>query len=641
MARRTRDRRPRRSARAPGGTRRWGLAIFLIAVFAIKLVVLLQLRDHPLLSPDAGLDSGSYAALAARVRGGDFALGPGLYYLSPLYIYFLAAVLFVTDSLTAVRIVQALLGTGAVAAVFVAARAWFGDRAAWIAAALAALTGVFTFYEILILQSSLDVVLTATGLALLATAFRLKAEATGSDGTAAFRLEAEATGSSNLVASAFRRKILLAGVVFGLQILNRPNVGIAIAGLALALIVMRQWRTAVLLTMGVVFALSPIVARNLLVSHQLALVSSQGGLNFYIGNHPAATGQYVAMPGIRANIEGQAEDTRLVAEHAAGHSLTDAEVSSYFAGLAVDWMSGHPLDALRLFGRKLALVFNARHQWLDFSYPYYAYDTGSLLRWLFVGPWLLVPLGLAGLVAAPPALRRPEYFAWSSFAFWYALGVAAFFVGERYRLPLFVPLCVGAGGALDRLASAIGTAASPTSRRRLAAIGAVAAAGVVVAAWPFGLPDGRFQERLRLSKVLMNRGDYGGAVSELEAALALTADSTTEFNLGVALVSNGRAAEGLAHMRRAVDAGVPIPGARYALAGALLTTGDRDAAVALLRTFFPDPAESAESCYRVGVLAMNAGAPLVAERYLQRALQLRPGWPEAQEALAQLRGRVP
>src|SRR5947207_1723846 len=90
-----------------------------------------------------------------------------------------------------------LLYKGCVAwpADLVAARTWFGDRAAWIAAALAALTGVFTFYEILILQSSLDVVLTATGLALLAVAFRLKAEATGSDGTAAFRLEAEATES--------------------------------------------------------------------------------------------------------------------------------------------------------------------------------------------------------------------------------------------------------------------------------------------------------------------------------------------------------------------------------------------------------------------------------------------------------------
>ena len=38
---------------------------------------------------------------------------------------------------------------------------------------------------------------------------------------------------------------------------------------------------------------------------------------------------------------------------------------------------------------------------------------------------------------------------------------------------------------------------------------------------------------------------------------------------------------------------------------------------------------------------MNAGAPVVAERYLTRALALRPGWPEALQALAQIRATIP
>jgi Flp pilus assembly protein TadD len=306
-------------------------------------------------------------------------------------------------------------------------------------------------------------------------------------------------------------------------------------------------------------------------------------------------------------------------------------------------MRAHPMSAARLFARKLALVFSARHQWLDFSYPYYAHDVGSILQFLFVGPWLLVPLGMAGLIAAPPPSQRAEYYAWASFAGWYAIAVAMFFVAERYRLPLWVPLSVGAGGAVDRLMSAAGRAGSATRRTaRLTSLAVVMAVAAILTAWPFNLPDGRFQERLRLSKVLMNRGDYGGAVSELEAALALSpGDSVTEFNLGIALVSSGRAQEGIAHVRRAVDAGVPIPGARYALAGALLSTGDRDQAVSLLRTYFPEPSDSAESCYHVGMLAIDAGAPVVAERFLKRALELRPGWPEAQQALARLSGRGP
>jgi 4-amino-4-deoxy-L-arabinose transferase-like glycosyltransferase len=635
-----RSRRERKgSARPASGVERegtWGLALvlFLAAVFVVKLVVLAQLQHHPLLTPEGGLDAVSYVQLARRVLGGDLTLGPGLYYLSPLYIYFLAATLGLSDSFTWVRLVQIALGTAAVACVFVTARDWFGRRAAWVAAGLAALTGVFTFYEILILQAALDTFLTAAALMFLT----------------------KALVNRGSVVSALRRNELFAGIFFGLQILNRPNVIVAVAGVTLSLLLIRRFRIAALLLAGVLAAIAPVVLRNAVVSRQFALVSSQGGLNFYIGNNESATGQYVAVPGVRANIEGQSQDTRRVAEQAAGHPLTDAQVSEHFTGLATAWMRAHPAAAARLFARKLALVFNAQHQWLDFSYPYYARDTGSLLVLLFVGPWLLVPLGITGFLVAVPPGRRLEFLAWTSFVPGYALGVAVFFVAERYRLPIFIPLCVAAGGAVERIASLLVSAPasrspipdlrSPTpdlrspAQRPLAIAAAVFLAGCVLTGWPFHLDDGRFEERLRLSKVLMNQGDYGTAVMELEKAHAIDpAHTVTEFNLGLAMVANGRAQEGIAHVKHAVDAGVPIDGARYALVSAMLSGGDTTGAAALLRTFSPAAGDSADSCYQVGLLAIDAGAPDVAERYLTRALTLRPGWPEAQQALEQSRRR--
>ena len=76
----------------------------LTAVFAVKLVVILQLRDHPLLQADAGLDTTAYVHLAQSVIGGNVGLGPGLYYVSPFYVYFLALFYGLTDSLAAVRV---------------------------------------------------------------------------------------------------------------------------------------------------------------------------------------------------------------------------------------------------------------------------------------------------------------------------------------------------------------------------------------------------------------------------------------------------------------------------------------------------------------------------------------------------------
>src|SRR5258708_10936410 len=76
----------------------------------LKIGVALQLDRHPLLQPDTGLDTTAYVELAKRVVSGDISLGPGLYFVSPLYIYFLALVYGVTGSFTVARIVQAALG---------------------------------------------------------------------------------------------------------------------------------------------------------------------------------------------------------------------------------------------------------------------------------------------------------------------------------------------------------------------------------------------------------------------------------------------------------------------------------------------------------------------------------------------------
>src|SRR5204863_10044738 len=110
----------------------------LAAVFVMKLIVLLQLRGHPMTQPNAGLDTTAYADLANRVLGGDWGLGPGVYYASPLYIYLLAAALAVVKSFTAVRVLQIALGTASVGFIFLMSRPWLGQRAAFIAAALAA-----------------------------------------------------------------------------------------------------------------------------------------------------------------------------------------------------------------------------------------------------------------------------------------------------------------------------------------------------------------------------------------------------------------------------------------------------------------------------------------------------------------------
>lgn len=457
--------------------------LLLVGFFGFCLVqkfgVAFQLRHHPLVQPNAGLDTGAYAELAQRVLGGNWGLGPGLYYVSPLYIYFLAAFQGLLGSLTAVRLLQCVLGTAGIAAIFFTAREWFGQRAAWIAAFLAAFTGLFTFYEVLILQTSLDVFFTATALFYLTLALK----------------------------RADLRWFLISGLVFGLQTLNRPNVALSVAGLALVLFAMRRWKPAIVLTAGLFIGIAPSLIRNIVVAHEFSLLSSHGGLNFYIGNHAGADGLYQLVPGIRNSIAGQREDTRRVAEAALGHVVTDAQASSYFVDQSLNWISAHPGDAALLMLRKLALVFHAQHIALPYSYPFYQYDVPTWLRFYVIGPWLLIPLGVVGLVVAAPRARREDYFVWVAFVPSYAIAVALFFMSERYRLPLLVPLVIGAGAGVDRLWRDV-------SERRLAALAVPLAGGVVIGVLANTHPtstDGRWEEQLRMAHQLVVNAQFDEA----------------------------------------------------------------------------------------------------------------------------------
>lgn len=651
----------------------WGFALLALA-FVLKVIVLAQLSEHPLTHPDAGLDTTAYVELAKQVLAGNTGLGPGVYYVSPLYIYFLAAGLAIFDSFTAVRFVQILLGTASVGFIYLAAREWFGVRAALLAGALAALTGLFTFYEVLILQASIDAFLTSAALFALTRGLR-----------------GWAAGEPSLHLS-------LAGFIFGIQTLNRPNILIAAGGIAVVLLVVggsrpavagaRRLRPPALLLIGLLIGMAPAAIRNAVVARQWSFVSSHGGLNFYIGNSERATGFYTAVPGITPTIAGQEKDARRVAERGLGHPVTDAQTSSYFFGLAWTWIRDHPGDALGLFFRKFYYVFNAAHVPLPHSYPFFAYDTNTALRFYAIGPWLLLPLGLAGLLFAAPVARRREYIVFASFVPLYAVSVALFFVAERYRLPLLVPLCIGAGAALAALGSGVqiadpGAGSRRTARRSTAAdlapsatnrrpdpgartirrpdpgLAAAIIVFAVAANWPLALNDGRWDEGLRLAQRLAITGRYDDAdrwVARVNAAdpsragaahyglgeqllllnqvdraidhlsAARTADPAeprVAYALGRALLKAGRAKDAVPHLARGFDAGIEIPAGGFDYAVALHETGD-PALAGVIKRVRPSEIDDVEVWLRLGRMAAQARAPDVAEPFFRQGAQMRP-----------------
>src|SRR5687768_2432173 len=301
----------------------------------------MQLGNHPLLQPHGELDTAYYVSLSTRIASEGVLAPIGAFFVSPLYVYFLAAVFAAGGSLLAAQLVQIALGAMAVGLLFFTARHWFGDRAALVAAGLAMLTGIFTFNEILILQSSLDPFLVSCA---LYTLTRTRARLCDAAARQAF-------GAGDFAA---------AGASLGLLALNRPN-ALVFAVAAAAVVMVSEWRDgrvkrgAVLVT-TLLAVLATNAARNYAVSGEVVLIASHGGLNLYIGNHARADGTYTPVPGITPSIAGQATDSTRVAESSTGRRLSPAEVSNYFARRAFDWVAANPAAALRLWIRKTAIL---------------------------------------------------------------------------------------------------------------------------------------------------------------------------------------------------------------------------------------------------------------------------------------------
>ncbi|MDP3718870.1 MAG: tetratricopeptide repeat protein [Acidobacteriota bacterium] len=628
--------------------RRAGLIV--TAALVVKLVVLFQLWDHPLLAPHGELDTAYYVALSERIATEGVLASTGAFIVSPLYVYFLAVVYAAGGTLLAAQLVQVGLGALAVGVLFATACHWFGRRAALAAAALAILTGFFTFSEVLILQSALDPFLVSCAL---------------------YSLTRTMAGGGPWAFGA-------AGASLGLLALNRPN-ALVFAGAAAAAVFVVQWRQtaadhasrgtrvarAAILLASLLAVLAANAVRNYAVSGQAVVIASHGGLNLYIGNHDRADGTYTPVPDITPSIFGQASDATRVAESAAGRTLTPAEVSNYFTRRAVDWVTAHPADALRLWIRKIGILLNRVDVPLNYSYAFYAREPASFLRVLAVGPWLILPFGLIGLCWPALGANRRGYWVWAMFVPVYGAAVVLFFVSDRYRMPLLVPLCATAGAALVRFFDLARARQFVALRMPAAAVAVVALVTFANLGLDSGLggeqtrkavwlvEQGSFDEarryveqvanqhshpgvlRFRVGQALLDARRHDEAADLLAQAMAIDGPRPAiRLALGEALVGAGRAAAAIAHLEATYDSGYDSGVAGPLLVRALGLAGRPDDAV---RRFsdMPDSVvgNAAEVSLDFGTLALERGAIAEATPWLRLAVERAPDRAEAHEKL--------
>jgi len=408
------------SAETPAWWRGPALSWFVVAA-VLRLVYVLALRDHPRFEAPT-MDAGYHLAWARTVAAGEtFQDGP--YFRAPLYPYFLSIWTALSPGAALLaRIVQALLGATAAGLAASLAQRVTGRASAWWAGGCVALSPVMVAFDAELL---IPVLLVPLLLLALNHCVAWGGERAG-------------------------RQAALTGALFGLAAIARPNVLLFMPVLfAWTLVRTRRPAAGLMLALGTLVPIAPVTLTNL-VSGDAALISTQAGVNFWIGNNPESDGVTAIVPGTRQGWWDGYHDAVAMAEAEAGRRLRPSEVSRHYAGKALAWMSGNPADAATLLAWKARLlaanVELANNQDIEFT----ARRTLPALRYSPSRWDVLLGLGVVGLLLA---WRRGRGGAGLLLGFGatYAASIVLFFVNARFRVPLTPVLAVGAGYAVSEL----------------------------------------------------------------------------------------------------------------------------------------------------------------------------------------------
>jgi 4-amino-4-deoxy-L-arabinose transferase-like glycosyltransferase len=403
----------------PGeGFRRLDVALLagvVLFAFGLRLVYVLQvsrspLFDHPTM--DALYHDQWARALAVGERYMD-----GPYFRAPLYPAFLACIYKLTGgSYFAPRVVQALLSSLSCGLLFVIGRLVFSRTVGAVAGLAAASYWILIYFDGELLIPSLIVFLDLLLILLLLHAVR--------------RPGAVVLGA--------------AGLVLGLSAIARPNILLFAPAVAVWLLFLSRPRwprglaRAACFSAGALVPVLPVTIRNYVVGHDLVLIASQGGVNFYIGNNPLSNGKTAVAPGTPPGWWSGYYATIEQAEQALGRKLKPSEVSRYYYRRAWEFIRDEPLAALRLTAHKLRLFWLRWEISNNKNIYFWTEQFTPVVRFLPLNFDVVGPLGILGLWLCRK--RAGGLFPLWGFVLIYMVSVVMFFCTARYRVPVLAPL---------------------------------------------------------------------------------------------------------------------------------------------------------------------------------------------------------
>jgi len=343
----------------------------------------------------------------------------------------------------------------------------------------------------------------------------------------------------------------------------------------------RSATAAVFLLLGVFAGATPCWIHNFAVARDPVFLSAHGGINFWLGNNPQATG-YPHFPGLHAGQGQILRDSIEQAEAATGRALKRSEVSRYWSGKARDYIAANPAAWLRLLLRKTGNFWNA-FEYDDVGIITNLRDHGIIFPGLHFS--VVAVFGAAGIVFCWRAYPQSR---WIAVAI--ALQMAAIlpvFVTERYRLATVPGLLVLGILGLRQLWT---RCADRLYKGAALQVGLIAAS-----AWLVSLP--------RHDPSLWALEAYNSGKFALEANNLTVAEQ---------------------HLQRAYSLAPSNAEINFALGNLRLAKGDLVAAKKIYQAVLAVDEKHKGALNNLGVVALTESQPGAAADYFRRSLTLEP-----------------
>ncbi len=487
------------------------LSIVILIALGLRVIYLLQVKSQGwFIAP--GMDPAFYAVWAEDILNGD-ASNYIPFPRAPLYAYLLAVIKGILgDSWLIPRMLNILADIISIATIYFITKRIAGNTPAVYTAMIFACAGVTIYYSGEILMTSIATSLMAALLFALIT-YNKK--------------------PSILYAT-------LSGGILAFFSLLRPNVLLLIP-ITLMLIMKanhNETKSKLMIVYGVshlgtiLLILSPALIVNFQATYKLIPVSTQGGVNFYIGNAEDADGWSSTLPGVGADWSDH--DVRTIAELDAGRNLTITETGSQLWKMGFREILESPLGWTELMLKKILLVINRRE--IGNNRPLsLASEASPVMKILFtLSIGLLLPFIL---LASLMNRTKPEIRIIILLSSVYAISIVVFFVNSRYRMPLLPVAAILGGIGLDYFVSIVKEKRRPQKMQIL-----VFTTGIILALpfWVGSKFENSAQSEYIAGNGLLRIGDYEEALNRYKTALKAEPNyRNLNLNMGVAYLSLG------------------------------------------------------------------------------------------------------